>query len=114
MSGQLLGYEHITRARYPNLEGFRINLIQHAGSAEPKFERLVLPRRPLLEEQFVRRAIDIERSIARVQAEGRSVEEWPKAMSELTCFHRYGACEYVDKCRFGLQGKKGGGWSWVD
>ena len=114
VSGQLLGYEHICRQKHPELAGFKINLIQHGGSTEPKFERITLPRRPALEAQFVRRAIDIERAIARMKAEDRPVDEWPKAMSELTCYHRYGACDYIDQCRFGPTAKKAGGWNWVD
>jgi hypothetical protein len=114
MSGQLLGYEFLARQKYPGLAGFKINLIQHGGSTEPKFERITLPRRPALEAQFVERAIDIELAIQRAKAEGRDVAEWPKAMSELTCYHRYGACDYIDQCRFGPGAKKAGGWSWVD
>ena len=114
VSGQMLGYEHLCRQKYPELAGFKINLIQHGGSTNPKFERLTLPRRPALEAQFVERAIDIERAIARMKAEGRPVDEWPKAMSELTCYHRYGACDYIDQCRFGPNASKAGGWEWVD
>jgi len=110
ISGQMLGYEHIVRQKNPRLAGFKINLIQHAGSQDPKFERITLPARPALSKQFVARAIDIEESIERVKAEGRPVDEWPKAMSELTCYHRYGPCDYIDKCRFGPNAKKGGAW----
>lgn len=109
VSGQMLAYEHLVRQKHPDLAGFKINLIQHT---DPKFDRLTLPARPLLEKQFVERAVDIERSIERMLAEGRRVDEWPKAMSELTCFTRYGACDHIDKCRFGENAGKAGSWTW--
>ena len=112
ISGQMLGYEHICRQRHPELVGFKINLIQHAQRGEPKFDRLVLPRRDALAAQFVDRAIDIEQSIARIKAENRPVDQWPKAMSELVCYHRYGPCDHIAKCRMGPNAKKAGGWSW--
>ncbi len=114
MSGQLLGYEFLARQKHPDLAGFKINLVQHAGSTTPKFERITLARRPVLERQFVYRAADIEEAIQRVLSEGRDIVDWPKAMSELTCYHRYGACDYIDQCRFGAQAKKAGGWGWED
>jgi len=112
ISGQMLGYEHLARQKRPDLVGFKINLIQHAGSNTPKFERITLPRRPALERQFCDRVVDIERSIAQIQAEGRPVDEWPKAMSELVCFTRYGPCPHVDKCLRGPGAKAGGQWKW--
>ena len=112
VSGQLLGYEHICRQKHPDLAGFKINLIQHCGRGEPSFDRINLPAREALKKQFVDRAIDIERSIERVKAEGRPVDQWPKAMSELVCYHRYGACDYIDQCRMGPGAKTAGSWSW--
>ena len=114
VSGQLLGYEFLIRQNNPDLAGFKINLVQHAGHAEPRFERITLPRRPKLEEQFVARAVDIELSIQRTKEENRPVGEWPKAMSELTCYHRYGACDYIDQCRFGADARKAGNWEFDD
>jgi hypothetical protein len=112
ISGQMLGYEHLVRQQYEDLVGFKLNLIQHAAYQKPVFQRVAIPRRPELERQFADRAVDIERLIAQMRAEGRGVGEWPKAMSELVCFHRYGACEHIDKCKLGKGAKKGGAWSW--
>jgi len=42
---------------------------------------------------------DAEERIA--QLEHRDVHNYPMAMNELTCYHRYGACQFVDKCRWG-------------
>lgn len=113
MSGQLLGYEFLARQKHPDMAGFKINLIQHGGQTKPKFSRITLPRRPALEEQFVHRAIDIEKAIQRMKKEYRPPDEWPKAMSELTCYHRYGPCDHIDKCRYGPLAKKAGAWEWV-
>ena len=98
MSGQFQAYMHLVRQKHGHLASFEINLIQHTN---PELLRIKLPRSPILEQQFVSRVIDIERSIEGVKAEGRHIEEWPKAMSELTCFHRYGPCDHMNKCRFG-------------
>jgi hypothetical protein len=117
VSGQLLGYEFLARKRYPGLAGFKINLVQHAGekaTGGTKFERITLPRRAHLEAQFVARAVDIEAAIQRTKAEGRLVNEWPKAMSELTCYHRYGPCDYIDQCRMGPGAGKAGAWTFDD
>jgi hypothetical protein len=116
VSGQMLGYIHIARQKHPDLAGMKINLVQHAGSGKTKFERLTISRRPELERQFVARARDIEKAIERMQVETaagkRGTHEWPKAMSELACYHRDGACDHIDKCKFGPTAGTGGSWSW--
>lgn len=109
ISGQLLGYSHMARQKYGDrYAGLIVNLIQHTT---PKFERITLPRSPNLEARFEKIVVDIEESIERVQAEGREVDDWPKAINELTCFHRYGACEFMDQCRWGPGAKTAGNWS---
>jgi hypothetical protein len=114
VSGQMLGYEYICRQKHPDLAGFEINLIQHAGSKDPRFQRMMLPNRDALKGQFADRAIDIEMSIQRIKAENRPVDQWPKAMSELVCYTRYGACDYIHKCLMGQNACAGGGWKWED
>jgi len=113
ISGQLLGYSHLAREKYgERYAGMKVNLIQHGDS--PKFERLTLPRSPNLESKFERIVVDIEESIERMQATGRDYDDWPKAVNEMTCFGRYGACAYIDQCRFGIGAKKAGNWTWKD
>jgi hypothetical protein len=90
--------------------GLIVNLVQLGTPG--KFERIVLPRSPNLESRFERIIIDIEESIERVEAEGRSFDDWPKAINELTCFHRYGACEFIDQCKWGAGAGKAGNWTW--
>ena len=109
ISGQLLGYQHLARQKHPELGGMKVNLIQHAGF---KSERITLPRSPLLERQFQDRAIDIEMQIEHTKGQNRPVDAWPKAMTELACYHRYGACDHLDQCRFGQGALPGGNWKW--
>lgn len=111
ISGQLLGYSHMVREKYGDrYAGFKVNLIQHGGS---KLNRITLPRSPNLEARFAQTVLDIEESIERMEATERDFDDWPKAMNELTCYHRYGACEYLDQCRWGAGAKKAGNWDWV-
>lgn len=115
MSGQMHAYLHMARETYPEVAGMKINMIQHAtASNPPKFERFDLMRSAFLESKFEQSIVDIEQSIERMKATGRSYDDWPKAMSELTCFHRYGPCKFLDKCRHGEQAKTGGMWEWSD
>lgn len=100
VSGQLLGYSRMAAEKYGDqFGGFILNLVQLGEN--PSFTRLQLPRSPNLEKQFESRVKDIEESIDRLVAERRHYTEWPKAMSELTCYTRYGACKFVEQCRFG-------------
>lgn len=100
VSGQLLGYSRMAREKYgERFGGMVVNLVQLPP--KPTFMRIPLPRSPNLEMQFEDRAVDIEQSIERLLAERRKYTDWPKAMSELTCMTRYGACPFFDRCRFG-------------
>lgn len=111
VSGQLLGYSHMGKERFgEKFAGMKLNIIQ--VGAKPAFERIQLSRSPNLEQKFVQSVIDIEESIERMEATGRTFDNWPKAMNELTCYHRYGACNFIEWCRHGYGAKKGGNWSW--
>lgn len=113
ISGQLLGYGYLARKKYGDkFAGIKVNLIQHGDS--PKFERITLPRSPNLESKFERIVVDIEEAIERMQASGREFDNWPKAINEMTCHGRYGACQFIDQCRNGYGSKKAGNWTWKD
>jgi hypothetical protein len=111
MSGQMHAYLFMARETYENVAGLRLNMIEHTG---PKFERFDLMRSPFLEQKFEQSVVDIEESIERMLTSGREYDDWPKAMSELTCIHRYGECDFLDKCRHGANAMKGGNWTWGD
>lgn len=109
MSGQMHAYLHMARETYDNVAGLRLNMIQHT---DPKFERFDMLRSPFLESTFEQSIVDIEERIEAMKATGRSFDDWPKAMSELTCIHRYGPCAFMDYCRHGFGAKTGGNWTW--
>ena len=111
-SGQLIGYQYLTRMNGYDIAGMKLNLIE--VSETPKFERITCPRGPHFEQQFEQTVEDIEESILRMQQVHRPLDEWPKAMNELTCYHRYGACKFLDRCRWGPDHKVGGNWQWQE
>ena len=101
VSGQLLGYEYIARQIFGSqLGGIMLNLVQHTGSV--KFERLKISPRPFMSSQFSQTVIDAETMIEDLTNSGRDHMKWPKAMNELTCYTRYGACPYIDHCKYGV------------
>lgn len=109
VSGQLLGYAHLAKKAYGDrFAGVKLNLIEHGNPA--KFDRLTLERSPNFEARFERIVVDIEESVERMKASGRAYDDWPKAMNEMTCWGRYGACSYVDQCRFGEGAGVAGKW----
>ena len=115
VSGQLIGYSHMARQVYgERYAGLTVNLVQFAnrGPDDAKFERIPLPRSPNMEARFERTVMDIEESIARMEASGRAHDDWPKAMNEMSCFGRYGACNYLDQCRHGAGSAAAGNWVW--
>jgi hypothetical protein len=108
-SGQLIGYQHLVRKQYPELAGMKLNLVEL--SDRPRFERIVLPRSPLFEHEFEQTVVDTEESIARIQAQNRPLDRWPKAMNEMTCYGRYGACPFLTQCRWGAGQAVAGNWA---
>lgn len=117
VSGQLIGYSHMARQTYgERFAGFIVNLIQlSAGPNDPfKADRVPLPRSPNMESRYEQTIVDLEESIERMKASGRSFDNWPKAMNELTCFSRYGACDHINQCRHGYGASAAGNWTWID
>lgn len=101
MSGQLIGYAYMARKLYgERFAGLIVNLVE-IKKGPKSMQRVELARSPFLESRFEQTVIDIEESIERMQASGRDPSDWPKAMNELTCFHRYGACDFTRLCRWG-------------
>jgi len=99
ISGQLIGYEYMGRELFGEelWGGMLLNQIQHGS--KPKYNRVELPPAPNMLARFPQIVRDAEERIA--QLEHRDVHNYPMAMNELTCYHRYGACQFVDKCRWG-------------
>lgn len=107
-SGQLIGYQHLLRQHEQDIAGMKLNIIELSDT--PKFERITLPRAPFFESEFEQTVVDIEESIERMRESGRPMDKWPKAMNEMTCFGRYGACPFLDKCKWGLDARVAGEW----
>ena len=100
VSGQILGYQTLGRMRYgERFGGMRLNMIQHGGSFQ--FERWDVRPAPHLLARWPSAVADAERRIAALDAEKRPVNQWPVAPSELVCYHRYGACDFIEACRWG-------------
>ena len=101
VSGQLLGYRWLAQGVYgERFAGLRVNLIQH-GNNDWKYERPQLLQAPALLKQFPQTVVDAEQRILELEAQERPYDQWPKAMNEMTCFGRYGACKHIEKCKWG-------------
>jgi hypothetical protein len=59
---------------------------------------------PELLRQFPQTVVDAENRILELEAQNRPYDQWPKAMNEMTCFGRYGACPHIEKCKWGARG----------
>lgn len=100
VSGQLIGYSYLGQQIYgEKFAGLMLNQIQHTKPC--KFARIPLPPAPNLLRKFPQIVDDAETRIQELRASGRKEDSWPMAANELTCFHRYGACKFLDRCRWG-------------
>jgi len=100
ISGQLAGYAYLGRQIYGDaFAGMMLNMVQH--TAPCKFLRIPLPPAPNLITRFPQIVTDAENRIKSLRESGRSPDNWPMAANELTCYSRYGACPYLEKCRWG-------------
>lgn len=104
ISGQLTGYAYMAAQIYGDkFAGVILNQIQHV--APYKFARNPLPPAPNLLHRFPQIVVDAESVIKGCKESGRSPRNWPMAANELTCFSRYGACPYLERCTWGYQEK---------
>jgi len=102
ISGQLVGYAYMAKAIYGDrFAGVILNQIQHTGKM--KFKRINLPPAPNLIAEFPQIVMDTEKRIKELQTDDRDPTKWPKAINELTCYSRYGACPFMDQCKWGTQ-----------
>jgi hypothetical protein len=101
MSGQLIGYEYMARKVFGDrMKGIMINFVQLGK--KNKYERVVIDPRPNLTAQFEQTVVDAERMITDLEKTGRDPMHYPKAMNELTCYTRYGACPFMDQFKYGI------------
>lgn len=100
ISGQLIGYAYMAMSIYgDDFGGVILNQIQHTGKM--KFKRINLPPAPNLIAEFPQIVKDTEKRISELQKEERDPMKWPKAINELTCYSRYGACPFMEQCKWG-------------
>lgn len=133
--GQFFGLEMIGRAVYGDrFDGARLNAVQTDGQ---KFERPALKPRPWAIGAFAGRLREAEHRIAALEIRTKeywdallngvqgfaglteeqkhlatradlTAHTWPAADHELTCFTRYGMCEFAELCDWGPAGLAGG------
>lgn len=104
LSGQILGLYALGRHFYGDaFGGVRLNMI---GLRPPyQFTRITPAPAPWAMAQFEQVVLDRETKLSKLLVETeegvRTVWEWPKALSEMFCVHRYGVCSFHDLCRWG-------------
>lgn len=99
MSGQLLGHTWFGHKLFgPRFAG--VNLV-FVGSTNFKVTREQLSPSPDSLAKWPRAILDRVERLEMLEASGRDPWDWPRAMSEQVCIGRYGACPYLDLCRYG-------------
>jgi hypothetical protein len=94
------GYRLLAQQRYGNdLAGMRINMIQHTGNI--KFQRFDLSPAPHMLREFPKTVDFAEKLIQKWTEHSKDPRDWPMVTSELVCWHRYGRCPHLEKCKWG-------------
>lgn len=102
ISGQLTGYAYIGKQIFGDrFKGMILNQVQHRTPC--KFARVELPPAPNIMKRFPSIVAHAETLISSYK-EKHAVNEYPMAANELTCFSRYGACPFLERCRWGHDG----------
>jgi hypothetical protein len=99
MSGQLIGYAYIGKKIFgERFKGIILNQVQH--KAPCKFKRIELPPAPNIMKRFPSIVTHAEGLISSYKEQYKP-NEYPMAANELTCFTRYGACPFLERCKWG-------------
>ena len=99
MSIQIVGHRWLAQQAYgAKFGGYVLNMIQTQGS---RFERPPILAAPALVAAFPATVIARERRLADLEAAGTAPMDYPAAMCESICVHRYGACPAIDRCCWG-------------
>lgn len=104
--GQFLGYRTLGEETWgPLFGGVFVNVVAYPKQT---FHRPRLPDAPSALAQFRDRVKDNDdywdRLVDEVKVGKRDPWEFPRPMSELVCEHRYGNCEALELCRYGVEG----------
>lgn len=97
-SGQMIGYQYIGREMYGDkFGGMLLNLIKVADDQEDAvFERHRVSASETMLDGW---PTTVRHSLALMEnLKGKELEEYPMAMHELICQHRYGPCRFMKNC----------------
>lgn len=103
MHGQFTGHRVIGFETWGEKFGDAVlNLVETSGEV---YARPPLEPSPGLTVSFKKRMLRMEHYRAQLELETLQgklpIDEWPAAMNELSCYHRYGKCGSWDVCRWG-------------
>lgn len=105
MSGQLIGWAWLGSQVYgPRFGGVILNLIgrEPDGAGQFKFSRPPMAPAPKRVATFPQTIIDAERRLASMG--DRALEDYtPQLSGSSGCVGRFGACDYIETCRWGNQ-----------
>ena len=101
MSGQFVGYSYLLREQYgERFGGMILNQIQHTN--KPTFKRIVLGDFPNIFFGFPQTVSTINKQIQSYRKKNAQISDYPMVLDEMTCFHKYGKCRYINRCK-GIQ-----------
>lgn len=99
ISGQMLGYQYMGGKMYGDrFGGMIVNIIKVSdGDGDAKMHRAKVLSAPNMLQSFPQ---TVKHSISLMKRfESQPIENYPMTMHELVCFHRYGACRHLNKCK---------------
>lgn len=97
-SGQMIGYQYIGKEMYGDkFGGMLLNLIKLADDQEDAiFVRYRIEASQSMLEGW---KVSVKHSLSLMDSlKGKDISEYPMAMHELICQHRYGPCRFIEKC----------------
>lgn len=107
LSGQLLSARVIGNALWGRkFGGVRLDFVSTTPKDSEPFRyamrRDYLPPAPVADAGITDTIARSYEAMDRLRAENIPLDKWPKALSEHTCFTRYGVCPFYDACRWGF------------
>jgi hypothetical protein len=109
-SGQFMGYTLLGRALYGEaFEALIVSQVQWAQAGQPAaFAEFPVRFSPTVLQRYRDSLRYLWDRIKELEAADTPVDRWPRALHHATCFTRYGPCEFLNLCLYGVKGKKAG------
>ena len=107
VNGQFIGYQWLGKLRYGHeFGGVMINALQKPRKdGRWEFKRVHVRPAPGLVRDFKTFIILSQRRLARLREEfGENWDTWPSSPHSGNCYHAYGPCPFLDRCRRGDHG----------